>query len=62
MDGFSDRRSHPSSSFRGGNAGEAAVLKRGAMHSGHLATYDDKRDATSAWNAVVTPSFSAIVG
>jgi hypothetical protein len=46
MDGFSDRRSHPSSSFREATLGEAAVLKRGAMCSGHLATHDGKRDAT----------------
>jgi hypothetical protein len=31
--------------------GEAAVLKRGAMHSGHLATHDGKCDATRASQA-----------
>jgi hypothetical protein len=30
---------------------EAAVLKRGAMHSGHLATHDGKGDAIRASNA-----------
>src|SRR5713101_1190630 len=51
-DGRLQRSAEPSIVLvQGGHVREAAVLKTGAMHSGHLATHGGKCDATRAWNA-----------
>jgi hypothetical protein len=51
-DGRLQRSAEPSIVLvQGGHVGEAAGLKRGAMHSGHLVTHDGKGDAIRASNA-----------